>query len=255
LVVAHIVGRLEVELLDDPLKKQLGCDWAAVSNISISQVGQRRAVIVAIAFVSHKFAEVFTVIWYASSYFIYLIGNLFLLTWRHDPRKLLGGFRCLLLTTALHVRDGQSLPIVFVSGHGDIPMSVQAIKAGATDFLTKPVRAEALLAATRSAIEQHASARQALADTAELRHRFASLTPRERDVLAALAKGKLNKQIAADLGIVEQTVKFHRARIMDRMQAKTSAELMHIAGRLGIDAATPASSTAPSVKSAKSPQA
>ena len=149
---------------------------------------------------------------------------------------------------------GQSLPIVFVTGHGDIPMSVQAIKAGATDFLTKPVQAEALVAAVRSAIEQHALARQALADTVELRHRLASLTPRERDVLAALAKGRLNKQIAADLGVVEQTVKFHRARIMDRMQAKTSAELMHIAGRLGIGAATPATATAASVKSSKSPQ-
>ncbi len=79
---------------------------------------------------------------------------------------------------------------------------------------------------------------RALADAADLRQRLASLTPRERDVLAALAAGKLNKQIAADLGVVEQTVKFHRARIMERMQAKTSAELMHIAGRLGIGAAS-----------------
>ena len=80
--------------------------------------------------------------------------------------------------------------------------------------------------------------RQAMAETAELRQRLASLTPREREVLAALAAGRLNKQIAADLGVVEQTVKFHRARIMERMQAKTVAELMHIAGRLGIGAAT-----------------
>ena len=117
---------------------------------------------------------------------------------------------------------GQSLPIVFVSGHGDIPMSVRAIKAGATDFLTKPVQAEALIAAVRGAIEQHAATRRALADAADIRQRVASLTPREREVLAALAAGKLNKQIAADLGVVEQTVKFHRARIMERMQAKTS---------------------------------
>jgi len=148
---------------------------------------------------------------------------------------------------------GQSLPIVFVSGHGDIPMSVRAIKAGATDFLTKPVRADALLAAARSAIAQDAAARRALADSAEIRQRVASLTPRERDVLAALAAGKLNKQIAAELGVVEQTVKFHRARIMERMQAKTSAELMHIAGRLGIGVATAASP--PSIKPAKSPPA
>jgi FixJ family two-component response regulator len=148
---------------------------------------------------------------------------------------------------------GQSLPIVFVSGHGDIPMSVRAIKAGATDFLTKPVQAGALVAAVHGAIAQDAAARRALADSAEIRQRVASLTPRERDVLAALAAGKLNKQIAAELGVVEQTVKFHRARIMERMQAKTSAELMHIAGRLGIGVAT--ATSPPSVKPAKSPPA
>ena len=133
---------------------------------------------------------------------------------------------------------GESLPIVFVTGHGDIPMSVRAIKAGATDFLTKPVRADVLVAAVHAAIDQHASIRQAMAETAELRQRLASLTPREHEVLAALTAGRLNKQIAADLGVVEQTVKFHRARIMERMQAKTVAELMHIAGRLGTGAAT-----------------
>ena len=125
------------------------------------------------------------------------------------------------------------IPIIFITGHGDIPMSVRAMKAGATDFLTKPVQARALVAAVRTAFERGASARQARAETAELRQRLASLTPREREVLAALAVGKLNKQIAADLGVVEQTVKFHRARIMERMQAKTVAELMHIAARLG----------------------
>ena len=107
-----------------------------------------------------------------------------------------------------------------------------------------------LVAAVHAAIDHHASVRQALAETAELRQRLASLTPREREVLAALAAGRLNKQIAADLGVVEQTVKFHRARIMERMQAKTVAELMHIAGRLGIGPATappapPASSAHP----------
>ncbi len=141
---------------------------------------------------------------------------------------------------------GESLPIVFVTGYGDIPMSVRAIKAGAGDFLTKPVHAEVLVAAVRAAIDQHASVRQALAEIAELRQRLASLTPREREVLAALAAGRLNKQIAADLGVVEQTVKFHRARIMERMQAKTIAELMHIAGRLGIGAATPPAAPAAS---------
>lgn len=130
--------------------------------------------------------------------------------------------------------DDRMLPIVFLSGHGDIPMTVRAIKAGATDFLTKPVSAEDLLAAVRKAIAEGESARQASAQRAELGQRLALLSQREREVLRGLVKGRLNKQIAADLGIVEQTVKFHRARIMERMQARTIAQLMHIAARLGI---------------------
>jgi FixJ family two-component response regulator len=165
---------------------------------------------------------------------------------RHDPPN----EGCLVLDVTMPGLDGlelqrrlaaagQRLPIVFVTGHGDIPMSVQAIKTGATDFLTKPVRARTLLGAVRSAIEADASARQERAETDKLRQRLESLTPREREVLAALAAGRLNKQIAADLGVVEQTVKFHRARIMERMQAKTVAELMHIAAQVGVTAATP----------------
>jgi FixJ family two-component response regulator len=157
---------------------------------------------------------------------------------------------CLLLDVTLPGLDGlelqrrlaeagQALPIVFLTGHGDIPMSVRAIKAGAADFLTKPVAAEALLAAVRAAIAQDAAAREGRADVAQLAERFATLTPREREVLVAVTKGRLNKQIAADLGIVEQTVKFHRARIMERMQAKTAAELMLIAATLGIGRDTP----------------
>jgi FixJ family two-component response regulator len=134
---------------------------------------------------------------------------------------------------------GASLPIVFVSGHGDIPMAVRAIQAGATNFLTKPVQAQALIAAVRAAIEQDTSARQARANIEELRQRLASLTPREREVLTALAAGRLNKQIAGDLGVVEQTVKFHRTRIMRRMKARTVAELMLIAARLGIGGVVP----------------
>lgn len=154
-------------------------------------------------------------------------------------------------------QDGQTLPIVFLTGHGDIPMSVQAIKAGAADFLTKPVNATALLSAVRSAIDHDISKRQSRSDRAELERRLASLTPREREVLVALASGHLNKQIAGDLGVVEQTVKFHRARIMERMQAKTVAELMHIAAQLGIGGTTrlpsaAASSPNPSEKSPRS---
>lgn len=126
---------------------------------------------------------------------------------------------------------GEDLPIVFLTGHGDIPMSVRAMKAGAADFLTKPVGGEALDAALRAAIETHASQQRHLGDTRTLRKRLDALTPREREVLAEIVAGKLNKQIAFDLGIVEQTVKYHRARIMERMQAKSVAELMHIVAR------------------------
>lgn len=155
---------------------------------------------------------------------------------------------CLVLDVSLPGLDGLALqgrlaeagpvlPIVFLTGHGDIPMTVQAVKAGAVDFLTKPVAAERLLSAVQSAVAQDAQARQALAAGAALRQRFASLTEREREVLAGLVAGKLNKQIAADLGIVEQTVKFHRARIMERLQAHTVAELMHLAASAGFAAA------------------
>ena len=141
---------------------------------------------------------------------------------------------------------GRSLPIVFVSGYGDIPTSVRAMKAGATDFLAKPVPSNVLIAAVREALDRDASARQERADIDALRQRLDGLTPRERDVLGALTAGKLNKQIAADLGVVEQTVKFHRARIMERMQAKTVAELMHIAARAGVvSEATAAGTTNP----------
>lgn len=141
------------------------------------------------------------------------------------------GLNGLALQNAL-TQAGHSLPIVFVTGAADIPMSVRAIKAGAIDFLTKPVTAATLLAAVRDALEQEARARQAMEEGATLRQRYASLSVREREVLAGLAAGKLNKQIAAELGIAEATVKFHRARLMDRMQAQTVAELMHLAARL-----------------------
>ena len=141
--------------------------------------------------------------------------------------------------------DGQAMPIVFLTGYGDIPMSVRAIKAGAMDFLTKPVASETLVAAVRAALDQASAARQADDEAAELARRFASLTAREREVLAALVDGKRNKQIAADLGVVEQTVKFHRARIMERMGAHTVAELMHMAAKVGGGTAAAAPSSPP----------
>jgi FixJ family two-component response regulator len=140
-------------------------------------------------------------------------------------------------------QDDPALPIVFLTGHGDIPMSVQAVKAGAVDFLTKPVSAESLLAAVRAGVAQDALARRSLSETVALRERFAGLTQREREVLAALAAGKLNKQIAGDMNVVEQTVKFHRARIMERMQAHTVAELMHMLARLELAQDNPPTAT------------
>jgi FixJ family two-component response regulator len=141
--------------------------------------------------------------------------------------------------------DGQAMPIVFLTGYGDIPMSVRAIKAGAADFLTKPVASETLVAAVRVAIAHDSAAREADDEAAELTRRFGLLTAREREVLAALVDGKLNKQIAADLGVVEQTIKFHRARIMERMRANTIAELMHMAAKTGIGSATTTQPSSP----------
>jgi FixJ family two-component response regulator len=129
---------------------------------------------------------------------------------------------------------GHALSVVFLTANGDIPMSVEAIKAGAVDFLTKPVKAELLLDAVQRAVAQDARAREAQAGADVLRQRLASLTPREVEVLEQLVAGKLNKQAAADLGIVERTVKFHRARIMERMRANSFAELVQMASKLGI---------------------
>lgn len=140
---------------------------------------------------------------------------------------------------------GRALPIVFLTGHGDIPMTVTALKAGAIDFLTKPVSAVTLFAAVDAALVLDARARQAAADGQTLQQRVESLTPRESEVLRRLAAGHLNKQIAADLGIVEQTVKFHRSHIMARMQARTVAELMYLVARLDIDVAGKAAARPP----------
>jgi FixJ family two-component response regulator len=134
---------------------------------------------------------------------------------------------------------GHALSIVFLTANGDIPMTVEAIKAGAVDFLTKPVKAEALLDAVQRALAQDALARDVQAGTEVLKERLATLTPREVEVLEQLVAGKLNKQAAADLGIVERTVKFHRARIMERMRASSFAELVLMASKLGIGPTRP----------------
>src|SRR5947199_227183 len=134
-----------------------------------------------------------------------------------------------------------ALPIVFLTGHGDIPMSVQAMKAGAVEFLTKPFRQQDLLDAIRSAIERDRTMRADRAERAELRRRYASLTPRERDVLAWIVTGLLNKQIAAELGTSEATVKEQRGHVMAKMQAGSVAGLVRVASRLGITPAGGAS--------------
>lgn len=130
---------------------------------------------------------------------------------------------------------GSVLAIVFLTGHGDIPKSVQAMKQGAIDFLIKPVGDEDLLRAVRHAIARCETAHRELSENAEIARRLATLTPREREVLGHLVLGRMNKQIAADLGTVVQTIKVHRARIMQKMQVRTFAALIRLAERAGLD--------------------
>ena len=126
------------------------------------------------------------------------------------------------------------LPIIFLTGHGDIPMSVRAMKAGAIEFLTKPFREQDLLDAIRQAIDRDRTARAERRELAELRRRYDALTPRERDVMSGIVAGLLNKQIAARLGTSEATVKEQRGQVMLKMEAGSLAELVRTAGRLGI---------------------
>jgi FixJ family two-component response regulator len=124
------------------------------------------------------------------------------------------------------------LPVIFLTGQGDIPMTVRAMKSGAVNFLTKPVQAEELLAAVRAALDLAAGHRAAAKLTASVRRRFAALTPREQEVMAHLITGRLNKQVAADLGTSEQTIKVHRMRIFAKMEVHSVAELVRLADRL-----------------------
>lgn len=131
-------------------------------------------------------------------------------------------------------RGGDDIPIIFLTGHGDIPMSVRAIKAGAEDFLTKPVNAADLQRTLQRALERAAALQAERDELTVLRERLASLTPREREVLVHVVAGKMNKQIAMDLGTGEQNIKVHRGRMMRKMEARSMVELVRMAERLGI---------------------
>jgi FixJ family two-component response regulator len=132
------------------------------------------------------------------------------------------------------------LPIVFITGHGDIPMTVRAMKSGAVEFLTKPFRDQDLIDAIQAAVARDRARRAEARVLVELRRRFAGLTPREQDVMRQVVSGRLNKQVAGDLNLSEARVKALRGQIMRKMQAETLPELVRIADRLGITAAKPA---------------
>ena len=131
-------------------------------------------------------------------------------------------------------RLGIALPIIFITGHGDIPMSVRAMKAGAVEFLTKPFHDQELLDAIHTAIERDGERRREAVRVGELRERYATLTERERQIMTLVAVGRANKQVAAELNLSEMTVKVHRGQVMRKMHAGSLPELVRMADRLGV---------------------
>jgi len=129
------------------------------------------------------------------------------------------------------------MPIIFITGHGDVPMTVQAMKAGAVEFLTKPFKDNVLLDAIRGAVERSRTALREQSETQMLRSRYGSLTPREREVMALVVSGLLNKQVGGELGISEITVKAHRGQMMRKMKADSLPALVTMASRLGLQTA------------------
>jgi FixJ family two-component response regulator len=137
-------------------------------------------------------------------------------------------FQKILIDAGIH------LPVIFITGHGDIPMSVMAMKSGAIEFLTKPFREQSLLDAINAGIEKDRLRRDGLKLISELQQRFQRLTPREREVFALVVTGRPNKQVAAELGLSEMTVKVHRSQVTKKMRATSIVELARIADRLGL---------------------
>ena len=133
------------------------------------------------------------------------------------------------------VERGIHIPVIFITGHGDIPMSVQAMKAGAVEFLTKPFRDQDLLDAVRLGIQLDRQGRKERAELAELRDGLRQLTPREREVMSLVVAGLLNKQIALRLGTSEKTIKIHRSHVMQKMRADSLADLVRMSQKLGIE--------------------